>query len=86
MFCFDGDNAGRSAAWKALTVALPLMKDGRSARFLFLPDGEDPDSLVRKEGKDKFEWRLDQALPLSEFFFNKLAAEVDVNTLDGRRT
>lgn len=84
VFCFDGDNAGRNAAWKALTVALPLMKDGRSARFLFLPDGEDPDSLVRKEGKDKFEWRLDQALPLSEFFFNKLAAEVDVNTLDGK--
>jgi DNA primase len=84
VFCFDGDNAGRNAAWKALTVALPLMKDGRSARFLFLPDGEDPDSLVRKEGKDKFEWRLDQAQPLSDFFFNKLAAEVDISTLDGK--
>ena len=83
-FCFDGDNAGRNAAWKALTVALPLMRDGRSARFLFLPDGEDPDSLVRKEGKDKFEWRLDQAQPLSDFFFNKLQADIDIQSLDGK--
>lgn len=84
VFCFDGDNAGRNAAWKALTVALPLMRDGRSARFLFLPDGEDPDSLVRKEGKDKFEWRLDQAQPLPDFFFNKLQADIDIKSLDGK--
>ena len=84
VFCFDGDNAGRNAAWKALMVALPLMRDGRSARFLFLPDGEDPDSLVRKEGKDKFEWRLDQAQPLPDFFFNKLQADIDIKSLDGK--
>ena len=84
VFCFDGDNAGRNAAWKALAVALPLMRDGRSARFLFLPDGEDPDSLVRKEGKDKFEWRLDQAQPLPDFFFNKLQADIDIKSLDGK--
>ena len=84
VFCFDGDNAGRNAACKALAVALPLMRDGRSARFLFLPDGEDPDSLVRKEGKDKFEWRLDQAQPLPDFFFNKLQADIDIKSLDGK--
>jgi len=84
VFCFDGDNAGRNAAWKALAVALTLMRDGRSARFLFLPDGEDPDSLVRKEGKDKFEWRLDQAQPLPDFFFNKLQADIDIKSLDGK--
>jgi DNA primase len=84
VFCFDGDKAGRNAAWKALNVALPLMRDGRSARFLFLPDGEDPDSLVREEGKEKFELRLEQAQPLSEFFFNKLQIDIDMTSMDGK--
>ena len=84
VFCFDGDKAGRNAAWKALTVTLPLMRDGRSARFLFLPDGEDPDSLVREEGKEKFELRLEQAQPLSEFFFNKLQTDIDMKSMDGK--
>ncbi|MFT4851842.1 MAG: DNA primase [Candidatus Pseudothioglobus sp.] len=84
VFCFDGDKAGRNAAWKALTVTLPLMRDGRSARFLFLPDGEDPDSLVREEGKEKFELRLEGAQALSEFFFKKLQMDIDMTSMDGK--
>ncbi|MDO1530016.1 DNA primase [Fulvimonas sp. R45] len=84
VFCFDGDRAGRAAAWKALDAALPRLRDGRQAYFLFLPEGEDPDTLVRKEGKDGFEQRLKHATPLSEYFFAELAHEVDTNSLDGR--
>ena len=84
VFCFDGDRAGRGAAWKALESALPRLRDGRQAYFLFLPEGEDPDTLIRKEGKDGFEKRLREATPLSEYFFNELAVDVDVGSLDGR--
>ncbi len=83
-FCFDGDRAGRSAAWKALESVLPRMKDGRQALFLFLPDGEDPDSLVRKEGVDGFDARLRDATPLSEFFFAQLSSDVNLSSLDGK--
>jgi DNA primase len=84
VFCFDGDRAGRAAAWKALDAALPRLRDGRQAYFLFLPEGEDPDTLVRKEGRDGFEQRLKNATPLSEYFFAELSHEVDTNSLDGR--
>jgi DNA primase len=84
VFCFDGDRAGRAAAWKALESALPRLRDGRQAYFLFLPDGEDPDSLVRKEGKDGFEKRIKEAMPLSDYFFNELSHDVDMASLDGR--
>ena len=84
VFCFDGDRAGRAAAWKALESALPRLRDGRQAYFLFLPDGEDPDSLVRKEGKDGFEKRIKQAMPLSDYFFNELSHDVEMGSLDGR--
>ncbi len=84
IFCFDGDRAGRDAAWKALTATLPLMRDGREARFLFLPDGEDPDSLIRKEGAERFQQRIAEATPLSNFLFDKLAEEVDMSTQEGR--
>jgi DNA primase len=83
-FCFDGDRAGRSAAWRALESVLPRMRDGRQAFFLFLPEGEDPDSLVRKEGSAGFEARLRQATPLSEYFYGYLSHDVNVATLDGR--
>jgi DNA primase len=83
-FCFDGDRAGRSAAWRALESVLPRMRDGRQAFFLFLPEGEDPDSLVRKEGSAGFEARLRQATPLSEYFYGFLSHDVNVATLDGR--
>jgi DNA primase len=84
VFCFDGDRAGRAAAWKALEAALPRLRDGRQAYFLFLPDGEDPDTLIRKEGKDGFEKRLKEATPLSTYFFGELAHDVDTASLDGR--
>jgi DNA primase len=84
VFCFDGDEAGRRAAWKALESALPAMRDGRQVRFLFLPEGEDPDSLVRSHGRAGFERLLGQAKPLSEFLFERLTAGVDLSSVDGR--
>ncbi|MBB6188287.1 DNA primase [Rhodanobacter sp. MP7CTX1] len=84
VFCFDGDRAGRAAAWKALESALPRLRDGRQAYFLFLPDGEDPDSLVRKEGKEGFEKRIKEAMPLSDYFFGELSHDVEMGSLDGR--
>ncbi len=84
VFCFDGDRAGRDAAWKALQTALPQMRDGRQARFLFLPDGEDPDSRVRALGAEAFRAEIEQAQPLSEFLFEKLQSQVDMHSLDGR--
>jgi len=83
-FCFDGDAAGRRAGWRALESVLPRMKDGRQAFFLFLPDGEDPDTIVRKEGKEGFDERLKQATPLSQFFFDELTREINLGTLDGK--
>jgi DNA primase len=84
VFCFDGDRAGRDAAWKALNTVLPLLREGRQARFLFLPDGEDPDSLVRRIGSESMQAEITRSLPLSEFLFDKLAEQVDMSSLDGR--
>jgi DNA primase len=84
IFCYDGDQAGQKAAWRALENTLPILRDGLEARFLFLPDGEDPDSMVRKEGKDAFEKRLENATPLSEFLFDKLLKEIDTRSMDGK--
>jgi DNA primase len=83
-FCFDGDRAGRDAAWKALQTCLPLATGRQEIRFLFLPDGEDPDTLVRKEGAAAFEGRVRTAMPLSEFLFDHLSGQVDMDSLDGR--
>ncbi len=84
IFCFDGDRAGREAAWRALDNALPALREGWQASFLFLPEGEDPDTLVRKEGKDAFLARLKAAIPLPEYLFDNLMRQVDMNRLDGR--
>jgi DNA primase len=84
VFCFDGDRAGRGAAWRALQNALPEAREGRELKFLFLPDGEDPDSLVGKEGQAAFEQRLAAALPLSEYLVAHLAEEADLSHADGR--
>jgi DNA primase len=84
IFCFDGDRAGREAAWRALDNALPALREGWQASFLFLPEGEDPDSLVRKEGKDAFLARLKTAIPLPEYLFDNLMRQVDMNRMDGR--
>ena len=82
--CYDGDRAGRDAAWRALETALPYMTAGRQLRFMFLPDGEDPDTLVRKEGKAAFEARMEQAQPLSTFLFNSLLPQADLTSPDGK--
>lgn len=82
VFCFDGDAAGTQAAARALHTILPLMTDGRHARFLFLPQGEDPDTLVRKEGAGLFEQRVGQALPLAEYMLRYLQQGLDLTLLD----
>ncbi len=86
VFCFDGDAAGRRAAWKALESVLPRMKDGRQAFFLFLPDGEDPDTLIRQEGHAKFEERLRNATPLSEVYFAERMQGVSLTSVTGKAT
>jgi DNA primase len=84
VFCFDGDRAGKQAAWRALENALPVLSEGRQINFMFLPDGEDPDSLVRKEGKEAFEERVVAAMPFSDYFFGELAKSADISTTEGR--
>ncbi len=84
VFAFDGDRAGRAAAWRALQNVLPEAQDGREIRFLFLPEGEDPDTLVGKEGREAFEQRIAGALPMSEYLLAQLRGEVDLAHADGR--
>ena len=84
VFAFDGDRAGRAAAWRALNNALPEAREGRQLKFLFLPDGQDPDSLVGAEGREAFEARLEGALPLSEYLVQELASQADLTHADGR--
>ena len=84
VFCFDGDEAGRSAAWRALETTLPLTEDGRQVKFLFLPEGTDPDSHVRQVGKDRFLSEIDKATPLEQFFFDKLSQDIDVGSIEGK--
>jgi len=84
VFCFDGDAAGRKAAWHALEVSLPHLADNKAMRFLFLPPEHDPDSFVREKGKEAFEKRLETARPLSEFFVDELMGRVELNTHEGR--
>ena len=84
VFCFDGDTAGRTAAWRALEITLPLMEDGRQVRFLFLPEGTDPDSFVRKEGRDRLQEAIAAAQPLEHFFFAKLSSGLDLESIEGR--
>jgi DNA primase len=84
VFCFDGDRAGRQAAWRALENSLAQARDGRELKFMFLPEGHDPDTLVAEEGADAFESRLNTALPLSEYLIQHLMVEVDLNHIDGR--
>jgi DNA primase len=83
-FSFDGDRAGRKAAWRALENALPQVREGRQIRFVFLPDGQDPDSFVNENGADAFVKLMDAGLPLSEFLIQELSSQVDMDTIDGR--
>ena len=84
VYCFDGDNAGRRAAWRALENSLGQLADGKQVRFLFLPQGEDPDTYIRQHGKEQFEKLLDEAIPLSRFLVNELSSDVDRSTSEGR--
>ena len=84
VFCFDGDRAGRAAAWKAMEVALPVIGEGQMIRFLLLPTEHDPDSLVREEGQAAFEARAQQATPLSEYLVNELSGRFDLRHAEGR--
>ncbi|MBO68444.1 MAG: DNA primase [Acidiferrobacteraceae bacterium] len=84
IFCYDGDRAGRDAAWKALAVTLSEMEEGRQASFLFLPDGEDPDSLVRSYGSEELHAKIRMATPLPDFLFGHLLQQTDRSRMDGR--
>ena len=84
IFCFDGDSAGRKAAFRGLEAALPMMEDGRQVRFLFLPEGEDPDTLIREKGEAHFEHLLDTATPLEDFLFKELGDGIDEATMEGK--
>ncbi len=83
-FCFDGDRAGKKAAWRALETTLPHIREGRQVRFAFLPDGHDPDSYVNEFGADAFIKVLDDGLALSDYLIGELASQVDLDTVDGR--
>ena len=82
--CYDGDRAGREAAWRAMENALPFLKDGVTMRFLFLPDGEDPDTMIQKVGKTAFEAELEKAQPLSKFLFDRLLQQHSIGSTEGK--
>jgi DNA primase len=84
VFCFDGDEAGRQAAWRALENVLPAMREGRQARFLFLPEGDDPDSLVGRAGRSGFEQAMADAQTLSDYLVARLSEQIDLTNMDGR--
>ncbi|EKF74622.1 DNA primase [Alcanivorax hongdengensis A-11-3] len=84
ILCFDGDQAGVRAAWRALESLLPALDDGKQVRFLFLPDGEDPDTLVRNQGPEALRALTDKADALSTYLFRHLAEGLDLETVDGR--
>jgi DNA primase len=84
VFCFDGDNAGRKAAWHALEVSLPCLADHKAVKFLFLPSEDDPDTFVRAHGKEAFEKKLVESRPLSDVLLSELKSRVDMTTLEGR--
>ena len=84
IFCFDGDEAGRKAAFRGMEAALPLMEDGRQVKFLFLPEGEDPDSVVRQKGPQHLEHLFDGAAPLETFLFDQMGAGIDLDTMEGK--
>ncbi|MEO1246091.1 MAG: DNA primase [Pseudomonadota bacterium] len=83
-FCFDGDRAGKQAAWRALETALPLIREGRQVRFVFLPDKQDPDSFVNEFGANAFVAALDSGVKLADYLIGELAASIDLDSVDGR--
>ena len=83
-FCFDGDDAGLKAAWRALENSLIHLRDGRQIKFVFLPDGDDPDSYIANNGTSKFEKQLDSGMDLSDFLIDKISENIDLNSIDGK--
>lgn len=83
VFCFDGDEAGRNAAWRAMEIALPYLRDGRQAFFMFMPDGVDPDDFIREHGNAAFN-RTDGLVPLSDYLLDTLKDRNDLSTREGR--
>ncbi len=86
VFCFDGDKAGRSAAHRALEASIECMTDGRTVKFLFLPENEDPDTLVRQIGPEKFERMIELAVPFEDYLFDAVADGLNIRTMEGRAT
>jgi DNA primase len=84
VFCFDGDAAGKKAAWRSLEQCLTSLKEGRLARFLFLPEGQDPDSFINQYGEEAFNQQVERASTLTEYLFENLLAECNISTLEGR--
>jgi DNA primase len=84
VFCFDGDEAGRKAAFRGMEASLPMMEDGRQVKFLFLPEGEDPDTVVRSKGAKHLEHMFDTAAPLEQFLFEQMGEGIDLTTMDGK--
>ncbi len=84
VFCFDGDFAGNKAAWRAMQTTLPAMQDGHMVSFVFLPEGQDPDSMVREEGAQAFRERMSQGEPITEFIFRGLLRRSDISRTDGK--
>ncbi|MCQ1059032.1 DNA primase [Photobacterium sp. ZSDE20] len=82
--CYDGDRAGRDAAWRAMEQALPYLNDGRQLKFMFLPDGEDPDTYIRQYGQEGFEQQVNQSMNLSDFLFSTLLQQVDTSSNEGK--
>lgn len=84
VFCFDGDNAGRMAAWRAMESVLPMLYDGKLVSFVFLPEGQDPDSMIKEEGKEGFEERIENGRPIVNFIFDELESQTDITRHDGK--
>ncbi|MCH2335703.1 MAG: DNA primase [Pseudomonadales bacterium] len=82
--CFDGDSAGRGAAWKALSSAFPVLQEGRQLRFMFVGDGEDPDTLIRSEGEAKFNQHIEASISAGDYFFREIASGLDLTSMDAR--
>lgn len=83
IFCFDGDRAGRDAAWRALDNVMSVMREGYQVKFMFLPDGEDPDSYIRQHGKDVFEAEMDKSQTLTSFFLTQLGTKTELGSPEG---
>ncbi len=84
IFCFDGDKAGKQAAWKALKTALPVYRDDKTIKFLFLPDQHDPDTYIIEHGAESFQAQLEKSMSLSNFLLSRLKSDIDLNSIDGR--